>query len=148
MDKAKISWSIKNVNNTYDQTNDYYCGTYIKGVNTISVDIRIWNNRYGTSAVETANNIKLFLSFSNQEDNSLLKYISVATNSLQGDITETVDGATVTFIDPINLSGIANNGSEQDNPNNFIDMNITFDYKGTLDLKNNDFKNLFIKVVY
>jgi len=148
MDKAKISWSIKNVNNTYDQTNDYYCGTYIKGINTISVDIRIWNNRYGTAAVETANNIKLFLSFSNQEDNSLLKYISVATNSLQGDISETENGATVTFIDPINLSGSANNGSEQDSPNNFIDMNISFDYKGTLDLKNNDFKNLFIKVVY
>ena len=148
MDKPIITWYVKNAQSEYINRNIYYAGNYCQDDAKLIIPIRIWNNRYGTTAVSDLKKLKLNLFFSYLEDAVLLQYISVATQSVQGDITIAGKNATVVFPEDIILSGKVNNGDDKEYAENYVDIFITFDAsKADSRLKEHDLKNLYITIV-
>lgn len=147
MEANAITWYVQNINNEYVQKNVYYAGNYTQAETPLSVTVRIWNNRFGTKAVSDATNIRLHLYFSNLEDTALLPYLTVRTNSMEGQITIIENTATVIFPDMVTLSGQANNGDEKEWYQNYIDVTITLDVTDTSPrLKAHDKKELYIEI--
>lgn len=147
MEDPKITWFVKNTSGNFVADDTYYAGSYVQGTKPLSATIRIWNNRCGTTNVQDLKNLSLILYFSNMEDSSLLPYLSVSTKDEAGTVVITNNRAAVTFVNPVTLSGKANNGDEKKYESNFIDITISFDVTTTEQrLKTHDIKNLYIEV--
>lgn len=146
MDEPVITWYVKNINNEYVESDTKYAGSYTKK-NALVVDFRIWNNRYGTKDVADIPNVKLNLYFADYEDSSLLKYIVVNTSTSQAVSTISDNIMTASFLSTLKLSGKANDGTDKNNPENYVDLELKLDVPQDVPLKMHDLKNLMIEVV-
>jgi hypothetical protein len=147
MEKITYSAKLSDLNN-YKDTEDIYGGTYTNG-KPISIDIQIWNNKYGTVDVEDLENFVLNLYFDKYEDNSLLQFITLSRNNVEEVPIDIMNGvATATFYNNVVLKGTANNGDPETNVDNYIDLTLTFNVNNSdIVLKSQDLKNLFLEVV-
>ena len=139
---AKISSS-----DVFQDQEEIYGGTYTKET-PVSVDIRIWNNKFGLAEVQDLENFAINFYFSDLEDSVLLKYLNVVVNNSEEMILDIKDNvATATFFNSIVLKGSPNNGNDTDT-DNYIDLKVTFDATNdNIQLKSNDIKSLFIEIV-
>ena len=141
-----LTWYVKNINNDYVESDTKYAGSYTKK-SPLLVDFRIWNNRYGTKDVNSIKNIKLNIYFSDYEDSALLPYITISTNKSQAVMTISDGIATASFLENIKLDGKANDGTDKNNPENYIDLELKLDIPDNVSLKMYDLKNLMLEVV-
>ena len=146
--KPVITYSAKiHSFESYDDTSEIFAGTCTHA-SPISIDVRIWNNRYGVFDVEDLKDFALNFYFKNFEDASLLNFLKVTYNNIEElnlDITGT--RATAKFFDNIILSGKANSGEDKDR-DNYIDLLIEFDVPDkNIKLKSSDMKSLFLEIV-
>ena len=145
MNRPIISYHVLNTDDTYTKQNSVYAGTYT-GDNTLSVNLRIWNNFCGTEDVEDLQNFNLVLRFLTKEDNALLNYIEIiADNEILGSIIEN-DALVGTFASPRILSGEANTGSDE-YISNYINVTISFHADTGVYLKDHDLKSLVLDIV-
>ena len=146
MEKPIITYHILNEDDTYTKQNSVYAGTYT-GDEELSVTLRIWNNFRGIEDVEDLNNFNLVCHFLTEEDNALLKYISLSvTNTIEIPCIIENNAIVGSFVDPVILSGQANTGSDE-YVNNYIDITITFNPGENIYLKDHDLKSLVMYVV-
>lgn len=126
---------------------EIYGGTYTK-INPVSVDVRIWNNKYGEADVDDLKDFSINLFFADLEDSVLLKYLKIVYNNIQELPVEIRDNvAIVTFFNSVKLSGKANDGKDTDTEN-YINLRITFDAtQDNIQLKTRDVKSLLIEIV-
>ena len=143
-----ISYSAKlSKLETYKDVNEIYGGTYTIN-DPIQIDLRIWNNRYGTTTVDDLENFVLNIYFDKYEDGALLNFVTVERNGIE-EVPITINGniATAMFLNEVIIKGTPNNGTE-DNIDNYIDLTITFNVTApTFSLKDNDLKSLLIDIV-
>lgn len=143
-----ITWSVKNDSEKdYTTAPERYLGS-IDSNNTITAYLRLWNNRYGTKDEAVLKNFAIQASFSTLEDTSLLKYCSISYNNDK--LSSQIIGNKVIFTVPssIQLKGTANNGLTKENEDHYVDFVFTFAAPEDAQLKENDFKNLFLEVVH
>ena len=147
MDKPKISYFVQADTGLYTKQNSAYIGTYT-GTETLSVNLRIWNNYRGTEDVEYLENFNLILYFLTEEDNALLKYITLTETTRDREIPVTLEEDTLVgrFLDPVILSGKANTGSVE-YTNNYIDITVSFKTGAEAYLKDHDLKSLVLDIV-
>lgn len=150
MNLPKITYSARISSDTlsFKDTEEIYGGTYTK-TNPISVDLRIWNNKYGLADVKDLENFALNFYFNDYEDSSLLKYLTVVYNNneeLNLEIKDRV--ASATFFNSVIIKGTANNGNDSDT-DNYIDLKIIFNTSldNETTLKASDIKSLFVEIV-
>ena len=146
MDAPKITYHILESIDTYVQQNNAYIGTYT-GNEALTVNFRIWNNFRGTEDVEDLQNFNLVLRFLTEEDNALLKYISLAVTD-EIDIPCIIENNALvgSFVDPVILSGQANTGSDE-YVNNYINITVSFNAGAGAYLKDHDLKSLILDIV-
>lgn len=147
---TKITYSAKihKFMNYDNEVNDIYSGTYTTA-EPLELDVRIWNNRYGTEAVVDLEHFALNLYFEHYEDAGLLKYLTVIYNESE-EMSTFISGnvLTATFMaNDVKISGAPNNGTDNDKEN-YIDLRIVFNIDDdSITLKNKDMKALFLEVV-
>lgn len=146
MEKPIITYHILNEDDTYTRQDSVYAGTYT-GDENLSVTLRIWNNFRGTEDVEDLNNFNLVCHFLTEEDNALLKYISLSVTDII-EIPCIIENNTLigSFVDPVILSGRANTGSEE-YTSNYISITISFNPGANTYLKDHDLKSLVLDIV-
>lgn len=146
MDQPKITYHLLNADNTYTKQSSVYAGSYT-GNEAIEVNLRIWNNYKGTEDVEDLENFGIVARFLTEEDNALLRYISLAITD-EIEIPSIVENNALvgTFVDPVTLSGQANTGSEE-YTQNYIPITVTFNPAPGAYLKDHDLKSLVIEIV-
>lgn len=147
MQGPKISWLVKKYNETsYSSNDNYYCGS-VSGGTSLSIDFRIWNNRYGLEKVENLSNFNIAIKFYDIEDSTFLDYITVILNN---NITLTLnkigDSLIAILPDGFTLSGNVNDGSEQFN-DNYMSIRLVIEIPSGVRLKPNDIKNLNLDVI-
>lgn len=143
-----ITYSAKISSDTdYMDGREIFGGTYTK-ISPISVDLRIWNNKYGEAEVDDLKNFCINLYFADYEDSVLLKYLKVVHNNIQELPIEVKNNiATVSFFNSEVLSGKANDGLETDT-DNYLDLKISFDASADdIQLKTQDLKSLMVEIV-
>lgn len=147
MERPIISYHVLDVDNKYVKRDSVYAGTYT-GDDNIYVNVRIWNNFQGTEDVDTLYNFNLVLRFLTEEDNSLLKYITLADNTNDMEIPTALEQNALvgTFLENVSLSGKANTGSSQ-YKENYVDILITFNAPYDAYLKDHDLKSLVLEIV-
>lgn len=148
MNEPIISYSAKlSKYQNYRDVDELFAGTYTS-YNPIEIDLRIWNNRFGTSDVEDLENFVINLFFDKYEDNSLLNFVKINYNDIEEvPITVSNGVATATFLNNVVISGKSNSGSDV-NTDNYINLKILFDVDDPeVNLKDNDFKSLYVEVV-
>lgn len=146
MDKPIISWYSRIGDETYQAQSELYAGTYTKE-EKISVDIQIWNNRWGTEEVETLENFSLNIYFDTLEDSVLLQCCRVILGGLD-ELSLIITGqkATVAFPDTVKLSGMKNDGSSANSSDNYIALTFEFE-ASNYRLKENDLKSLYFEII-
>jgi hypothetical protein len=149
MNKPSISYHVLNIDNTYTKQKSVYAGTYT-GDESLTVSLRIWNNFRGIEDVEDLQNFNIVLRFLTEEDNALLKYFKVITetNTSQDIIDPVLEKDTAVFRFPttVVLSGQANTGSDE-YVSNYINITILFDPGANSYLKDHDLKSLIVEIV-
>lgn len=132
---------------TYYDQDEIYGGTYTKN-DPVSVDIQIWNNKFGLTEVQDLENFAINFYFSDLEDSTLLKYLKVVYNDTEDMILDIKDNvACATFFNSVVIKGTPNNGNESDT-DNYIKLKVTFDATDdNIQLKSNDIKSLFVEIV-
>lgn len=148
MTEPKITYSAKihEFKEFDDNISTVYGGTYTDK-DAVIVDVRIWNNQYGTKSVDEFKDFVLNLSFDDYEDSALLEYIKIiyaGREELSSNISNGI--LTASFLDDIVISGKANNGKDSDK-DNYINLQIVFQADKSLSLKNKDMKSLFLEIV-
>lgn len=146
MDEPIVSWYVKNINDEFVESDTQYAGSYTQTMPLI-VPLRIWNNRYGTKDVASIENLRLSMYFSDYEDSAMLSYLTVNTKNSQAVMTVANERATAVFLEHTKLDGKANDGTDKNNPENYIDIEIKLDVPTDVHLKMHDLKNLIIEVV-
>lgn len=141
MDSPKITWYILE-NEDYIQDPDYYLGSYTTD-STISINVQVWNNRYGQKASQSIENARLSIYFENIENSILLQYCEVNVNN-NFNVTPDIEvGRGTAYIGE--LYGSANNGiANEENRNNYKNINITF--KNLPYNLINGIKNMFLDI--
>lgn len=109
MKKANISWLIKNNQNNYDLSYDYYLGN-INGNEDTSITIQVWNNYQGFEDAETIHDAKLILKTTSIDDSYIFDYLTVRVNKTTKKLIKYSDVKYGVQIGT--LSGLKNNGSE------------------------------------
>jgi hypothetical protein len=145
MHKPRISWFSRIGDDAYVAQKELYAGTYTKE-EKVSVDIQIWNNRWGTEDVADLEDFALNIYFDSLEDSSLLQCCKIILGG-QDELSLIISGqkATVSFPDTIELSGVKNDGAVS-NVANFI--TLTFEFSASeYRLKENDLKSLYFEIV-
>ncbi len=146
MNKPIISYHVLDIDDTYIKQDNIYAGTYT-GDETLEVNLRIWNNYKGIEDVEDLHNFNLVLRFLTEEDNVLLKYISLAvTDEIEIPSIIEEDALVGTFVDPVILSGRANTGSDE-YKKNYVNITVSFKAGAHTYLKDHDLKSLVLEIV-
>lgn len=146
MEKPIITYHVLNTDQTYSKQDSVYAGTYT-GNEALTVNFRIWNNYKGAEDVEDLQNFNLVLRFLTEEDNVLLKYISLAiTDEIEIPVIVEDDALVGTFVDPVVLSGRANTGSDQ-YTGNYVNITVSFQAGVDAYLKDHDLKSLVLEIV-
>ena len=147
MESPKIEWYSKTGSDEkFAQDNDIYAGTYTKG-HPISVDMQLWNNRWGTEDVEPLEDFYINMYFKDKEDVSLFEFCTVVFNG--GDILgmeRTEDKMTLVFPKAVTISGKKNDGTSKNSSNNFISLQFIFQ-AGEAELKEHDLKSLYLEII-
>lgn len=146
MNNPNITWYAKIGDSTYEARQEIYAGTYTKE-EKISVDIQIWNNRWGTEDVEAVSDFALNIYFDSLEDSALLQCCRILLGG-KDDLSLIISGqkATVSFPSTVTLDGVKNDGTSANSKTNYISLTFEFDapeYK----LKENDLKSLYFEIV-
>lgn len=146
MDKANITWYAKQDSNAYQADTEFYAGTYTKEKN-LSVDIQIWNNRWGISDVDDIKDAVLNFYFETIEDSALLKNCTISVNN-SDQLTTVVKGTKGSVVLNKTLSGKKNDGNDDNtlNSENFINITFSFNAPNYI-LKENDIKNLYFDII-
>ena len=149
MKEPKITWYARlDKEEEYTQTDSIYAGSYTHDIDFLSVQMQIWNNRWGTKDVKALSNFNIYIYFENEEDYSLLQYCTVVLNDSDIlSINKTNKIGVLTLPDNIEISGIANDGTEDKNPNNFISLEFRFKTPKEIKLKENDLKSLYLEIM-
>lgn len=143
MSSPKMQWYIKS-EDVYVPKKDYYAGAYAPE-DIIELDITIWNNRYGTEPVEDLRNPVLVFYFDSLEDSILLQYSKVSIDNGGHEKPEIMEQKAYIAMQRSSIKGTPNEGIE-DNTDNYVDINIVFDFSN-LPVKKNDLKNLYFEIV-
>ena len=123
MNIANISWFILDAEE-YTQESDVYIGSYSHN-ETISIKCQLWNNRYGTTHIESVENATLGILFESIEDSYMLNYCSVTIDNGE-EIKPTIE-IDRGLIEIGLISGDSNNGEDSiSNKNNYYDIEIKF----------------------
>lgn len=147
MNDPIITWYAKLDNDTeFNKTNEIYAGSYTKE-NSINVNMQIWNNRWGTEDVQPLSNFNINIYFDKEEDFILLDYCTVVLNKTEILTINKTDKIGVLTFDQIELSGALNDGTIENNPNNYILLDFIFKAPNNTRLKVNDLKTLFFEII-
>lgn len=149
MKEPKITWYAKlKKEEEYIQTDNIYAGSYAQDIKYLSVLMQIWNNRWGTENIQTLSNFNINIYFENEEDYSLLKYCTVILNDSDIlTINKTDKIGILSLPDNIELSGQYNDGKQENNPNNYINLEFRFSAPKNTKLKENDLKSLYFEIM-
>lgn len=144
MEESIITWYVKE-DDIFTSKDEFNAGAY-SNKKPISVDLQVWNNRWGVNDVEDIESPVLTIYFDSYEDASLLKFCKVYINKgeeLPMIIRDNQAHASISRV----LSGKQNDGEEgkESNKKNYIDIHIEFD-AGDSRLKENDLKKLFFEI--
>lgn len=148
MKDSQITWYAKlNTDKEYTQSNSLYAGTYTQD-NNIQVNMQIWNNRWGTEDVKDLTNFIINIYFENVEDSALFDYCSITLNNSDVlSINKSASIATLEMPADLSISGKHNDGTEKNNPKNYINLDFVFSAPTDIKLKENDLKSLYFEIV-
>lgn len=145
MQEPKITWFVRRTDSdSFSKESEFYAGTYNKKEN-LDLVIQIWNNRYGTTAVKDLEDFGITVSFDDEEDSVLLKYMrftydmSILTPQIVG------NQAVVKLPENVVLSGALNDGSEE-STDNYISLNMAIILPQSAKVKLNDLKSMTLSV--
>lgn len=141
MSLPNISWHIYE-DSDYVQDPEYYLGSF-NPESTITLDVQIWNNRYGQKTIQSLSDARLCIYFENIEDSSLLKYCSISINNDSPIIPEVELNKTSTSIGM--LSGEPNNGVANDK-NRVNYKNVKIEFKDFPHNLRSGIKNMFLDI--
>lgn len=147
MEDPKITWYAKlNKETQYEETNDYYAGSYTPG-HAIDVDIQIWNNRFGLDDVAMLSDFYIVVSFDRVEDSSLFDYCTIVLNDASIiPLKKNGKKAVLELPDTVKLSGTKNDGTLDSNVDHYMNLEFQFDAEGTK-LKENDLKDMYFQII-
>lgn len=147
MEDPKITWYAKlNKETQYEETNDYYAGSYTPG-HAIDVDIQIWNNRFGLNDVATLSDFYIVVSFDRVEDSSLFDYCTIVLNDANIlPLKKNGKKAILELPDTVKLSGTKNDGTLDSNTDHYMNLEFQFDAEGAK-LKENDLKDMYFQII-
>lgn len=150
MDKPKISWYAKLSNEEkFNGGNNLFVGSNAPG-NDLEINVQLWNNRWGDTAVEDLKDFNVVMYFADYEDSSLLPSLAAKQDGKKLDVSVdmTFRRAMLMFPTAPTLSGAANNGSSIDDTclNNFLAFTIIFKSAEGRHLKENDLKSLRLEI--
>lgn len=145
MASPKISWYVYD-QDEYVLDNDFHLGSF-NSKSTIKIKIQIWNNRYGSSDVDTIDNASLVVYFDSLEDSALLNYCTLAINDNVNEeeiLTPEIENNKAYFLIG-KLSGQANDGIiDLETYDNYKNITLTFsDFDYSL---KNGLKNLYLDI--
>lgn len=147
MEDPKITWYAKlNKESQYEETNDYYAGSYTPG-HPIDVDIQIWNNRFGLDDVANFADFYIVISFEHVEDSALFDYCTIVLDDANIiPLKKSGKKAILELPDTIVLSGAKNDGTLDGNKDHYINIEFQFDAEGSK-LKENDLKDMYFQII-
>lgn len=147
MEDPKITWYAKlNKESQYEETNDYYAGSYTPG-HPIDVDIQIWNNRFGLEDVANLADFYIVISFEHVEDSALFDYCTIVLDDANiVPLKKSGKKAILELPDTVVLSGTKNDGTLDNNKDHYINIEFQFDAEGSK-LKENDLKDMYFQII-
>lgn len=150
MDKPKITWYAKLAKeDKFNGGDNLFVGSNTPN-NDLEINVQLWNNRWGETAVEDLEDFQIVMFFADYEDSALLPCLSAKYNNQQIDVEVDTVAKRAMLMFPITmaLSGEANNGSSTDNTclKNFLPFTIMFKHPGGKHLKENDLKSLRLEI--
>lgn len=147
MEDPKITWYAKlNKESQYEETNDYYAGSYTSG-HPIDVDIQIWNNRFGLEDVANLADFYIVISFEHVEDSALFDYCTIVLDDANIiPLKKSGKKAILELPDTVVLSGTKNDGTLDNNKDHYINIEFQFDAEGSK-LKENDLKDMYFQII-
>lgn len=147
MEDPKITWYAKlNKESQYEETNDYYAGSYTPG-HPIDVDIQIWNNRFGLEDVANLADFYIVISFEHVEDSALFDYCTIVLDDANIiPLKKSGKKAILELPDTVALSGTKNDGTLDSNKDHYINIEFQFDAEGSK-LKENDLKDIYFQII-
>lgn len=144
MKSPQLTWFIKE-NEQFIPKKEHYAGSYSRN-ETLSLEMQVWNNRWGVEDVEDLDDPMICLYFDTVEDSSLLEFCRIIINGTD-EVPLIIRNKKATAFINRALSGKANNGDDRNpnNQNNFV--NITFEFNaGDHKLKEDDLKSLYFEI--
>ena len=93
------------------------------------------------------NNFNINIYFDKEEDFILLDYCTVVLNKTEILTINKTDKIGALTFDQIELSGALNDGTIENNPNNYILLDFIFKAPNNTRLKVNDLKTLFFEII-
>lgn len=136
-----ITWHIKE-DEDFVQDQEYYLGSF-NSESKITLDVQIWNNRYGQKSVDSLKDARLALYFETVEDSVLFNYCTIIVeygNPIKPEIELNKIVSNIGL-----LSGEPNNGLANDsNRSNYKNVSIVFENM-PVNLRNG-LKNMFLDI--
>jgi len=150
MDKPKISWYAKLAKeDKFNGGDNLFVGSNTPD-STLEVNVQLWNNRWGETAVESLEDFRIVAYFADYEDSVLLSCLSATYNNQEIgiEVDQVARRAMLIFPVTLALSGNANNGSSTDDTclKNFLAFTIMFEHPSDGHLKENDLKSLRLEI--
>ena len=143
MDSAKIQWFVGAEGN-FSVKSSHHAGTLTPN-NSISIDLQIWNNRWGVADVENLINPVVTFYFDKLEDSAVLQYCQLILNNNEN-VSLTIAGNKAMAAIPCTLSGVANNGVATASRANYLGLQFKIVLPSESRIKHNDLKNLYFSV--
>lgn len=146
MAAPKITWYAKMKDDLkFSQQKTIYAGTCTCN-DSITVNIQVWNNRYGLTEVDMLKNFNFVMYFKDLEDSALLENCSIYYKEEK--ISLNIENKKIIFNLNKDISGKENDGSStnQNNVGNFIAFDFVFENTSQR-IKENDLKQLVLEIV-
>ena len=145
---AKLQWYVRKTTETkFFPRDEVFAGTY-NGSEPLRISTRLWNNRYGETSVDSLENFNIKIYFDNDEDQTLLKYCTVIINEKEQIPLEITNKYGLIVMDQdTSVSGAANNGVEEENKENYLTIDLSFDVPEEIRLKEQDIKNIYFEII-
>jgi hypothetical protein len=142
-----ITWLVKKTSDIdYMEKENYFAGNYSPH-NGISLDLRIWNNRYGSEPVQNLEHFGIAMKFDSYEDSALFNYMECIINNAELLSPSVVAGeALIVIPEEVVLSGAVNDGAPI-NTDNYMSLSIKINLPGNITIKSNDLKNLSFDII-
>lgn len=141
--QPKLQWYVKD-DQALTPKKEHYAGSYAPE-QTMELEIRVWNNRFGTEPAGSIENPVLVFYFDTMEDSGLLKLCQASVDGGSFKEPDIIDKKAYMPLNRQVLKGEPNEGLDSDT-DNYVDLNISFDFSGA-QLKPSDLKNLYLEIV-